>query len=332
MDGVVVCDKPSGLTSHDVVNRVRRLFGQRRVGHAGTLDPMATGVLVVCLGQATRLADLLTAGRKTYVTRVRLGVCTDSLDVTGTTLEEQDAGHLCRTDIEHVLARFQGRILQVPPMLSARHHQGERLYDLARRGQVVERAATPVDLYSLTLLDFQAGSRPGVDLRVECSAGTYIRSLAADIGAALGVGGCMESLRRTASGRFTEDGALTLEALERQSAAGTMASVVLPMAEAATDLPCVHLNAEAVRRLCQGNPIPAPASSGPGECPPKTPALPNGAAAQDGPPPGVGQSNPVGNWLAVLDEQGALVALAREREGQIWPGRVLRPSGDDDRP
>jgi tRNA pseudouridine55 synthase len=254
--GVVVVDKPQGVTSHDVVNRLRKIYGTKRVGHTGTLDPLATGVLVACLGNATRIVEYLTAARKAYVAGLVLGVTTDSEDATGEVLTQADAGRLTEEDVQAVLPQFAGSILQTPPMVSAVHHEGKRLYKLARQGVVVEREARPVEVYRLELSDFRPGERATATLDVECSTGTYIRTLCADIGAALGVGGMMESLRRTSVGAFTLDEALTLEQLKERKEAGSLQETVRPIAVALSGWPHMPLNEEGLSRVAHGQPVP----------------------------------------------------------------------------
>ena len=185
------------MTSHDVVGVARKLFRTKRVGHTGTLDPDATGVLVLCLGNATRLAEYLSAARKHYVADVVFGIETDSQDASGQVVAERDAAHLTQADVNAILPAFRGAIQQVPPMVSALHHEGQRLYDLARQGIMVERAARAVQIDELELTASIPGAHPTARLEITCSTGTYIRSLAADIGAAAGVGGMMQTLRRT---------------------------------------------------------------------------------------------------------------------------------------
>ena len=208
-DGIVVIDKPAGWTSMDVCAKLRGALRERRVGHAGTLDPMATGVLPVFVGQATKAVPFAEDGRKEYLASLRLGVVTDTQDTTGTTLAATPADGVAEAALRAVLPRFTGEILQVPPMYSALKRNGKKLYELARQGKEVERAPRPVTIYALEL--------PGRDengdwlLRVECSKGTYIRTLCHDIGAALGCGGAMSALRRTAAAGFTLADAVTLE-------------------------------------------------------------------------------------------------------------------------
>lgn len=255
-NGVVVVDKPGGMTSHDVVNRLRRLYGTKRVGHTGTLDPLATGVLVICLGHATRIVEYLTASEKEYVAGVAFGVTTDSEDVTGSVLTEVDSSALTRDALEAALPRFRGRITQVPPMVSAVHHEGQRLYELARKGIEVERQARPVEVHALELLDFTPGEQARATLRIVCSTGTYIRTLAADIGKALAVGGMMETLRRIRSGAMTLQDAWTLEALAERKEAGGLAGTLLTIPEALRDWPQLRLSAVERERITQGQTIP----------------------------------------------------------------------------
>ena len=213
MDGVLVCDKPAQMTSHDVVARVRRLAGQRRVGHGGTLDPPATGVLVLALGRATRLLPFLPTEPKRYLAEVAFGAETDTLDATGTVTATAAADGVDEPGLRAALAGFLGPQQQVPPMVSAVKIGGERLYAKARRGEEVERAPRPIVIHELELLGLAGGERPLATLTVVCSGGTYVRSLAADLGRALGTLAHLASLRRTAVGRFIEAEAHTLEEL-----------------------------------------------------------------------------------------------------------------------
>jgi tRNA pseudouridine55 synthase len=229
VDGVLVCDKPAGMTSHDVVARVRRLAGQRRVGHGGTLDPPATGVLVLALGRATRLLPFLPTEPKRYLAEIAFGAETDTLDAAGEVTATADAGMVDEAGLRAALARFLGPQEQVPPMVSAIKVAGERLYAKARRGEQVERTPRPIVIHELELLDFTAGTEPRATVAVACSGGTYVRSLAADLGRALGTLAHLASLRRTAVGRFTADDAHTLEEL---ATPGRLAAAVLDPAAA----------------------------------------------------------------------------------------------------
>lgn len=197
--GFLIIDKPQGMTSHDVVAKIRRGSGVKRVGHAGTLDPMATGVLIVCVGAATRLSEYVMASNKQYMAVVRLGIETTTYDAEGETLATADVRHLTRDTVATALASFQGEIAQIPPMYSAIKQGGKKLYELARAGKEVVREPRTVRIERIDLLDF---ALPDVRIAVTCSAGTYIRSIAHDLGAQLGVGAHLIALRRTASGGF----------------------------------------------------------------------------------------------------------------------------------
>ncbi len=209
MDGIVIVDKPAGWTSQDVTARLRRVFGTRRIGHGGTLDPMATGVLPVFVGRATRGVEFFEHAEKEYEAVLRLGITTDTEDMTGTVLAEKPVS-VTKAEFLGILRQFQGIIQQIPPMYSALKVNGQKLCDLARRGKTVERQPRTVTVRELTCLEF-AGSTARI--RVRCSKGTYIRTLCKDIGEALGCGGCMESLRRTAAGAYTAEEAVPLQTL-----------------------------------------------------------------------------------------------------------------------
>ena len=209
MNGIVIVDKPAGWTSQDVTARLRRVFGTRRIGHGGTLDPMATGVLPVFVGRATRGVEFFEHAEKEYQAALLLGVTTDTQDITGNVLTSREVS-LPREALLRALPQFTGEILQIPPMYSALKVDGRKLCDLARAGKEIVRAPRPVTVYSLECTDFD-GRRAG--LRVHCSKGTYIRTLCHDLGQALGCGGCMESLRRTRAGSFTLEDAVALETL-----------------------------------------------------------------------------------------------------------------------
>ena len=209
MNGIVIVDKPQGWTSQDVTARLRRVFNTRRIGHGGTLDPMATGVLPVFVGRATRGVEFFEHAEKTYETVLRLGITTDTEDISGTVLTQQDA-FVTGEQLEQVLQRFRGDILQVPPMYSALKVGGQKLYDLARKGKEVERQPRPITIHELTLLGMEAD---GIHLRVRCSKGTYIRTLCKDIGEALGCGGCMAALRRVTAGEYTIEESVPLQTL-----------------------------------------------------------------------------------------------------------------------
>ena len=209
MNGIVIIDKPQEWTSQDVTARLRRVFNTRRIGHGGTLDPMATGVLPVFVGRATRGVEFFEHAEKIYETVLRPGITTDTEDITGKVLTECPVA-LTEEDVLEVLPQFRGEILQVPPMYSALKVNGQKLCDLARKGKEVERQPRPITIHELTYLGFTA---EGIRLRVRCSKGTYIRTLCKDIGEALGCGGCMASLRRISAGEYTIEEAVPLQTL-----------------------------------------------------------------------------------------------------------------------
>lgn len=264
LHGLLVIDKPVGLTSHDVVQRVRRALRMKRVGHTGTLDPIATGVLVLCVGKATRLQRFLMARDKEYRARVRLGFATDTYDATGTpTTPVCDTSHISEADLERVLAEFRGEYEQIPPMYSAKKKEGVRLYKLARRGQSVERSPIRVRIEVLELVEDDgamlrrfADGTAEFTIRLRCSAGTYVRALAHDIGQRLGCGAYLHGLVRTAVGEFTLARALPLDAFEALARAGRAAEVLIPLAEALPDLPVLRLSESDLQRVRHGQAIP----------------------------------------------------------------------------
>ncbi|MFQ5812702.1 MAG: tRNA pseudouridine(55) synthase TruB [Anaerolineae bacterium] len=259
ISGILNIDKPAGMTSHDVVARVRQISGQRRVGHAGTLDPAATGVLVVCLGQATRVVEYLMASDKVYRARIRLGISTDTHDAEGevTATAEVDVR---KDELRNALASFIGSIQQVPPMYSALKRKGVPLYKLARQGITVEREPRSVEIHNIELLDWMP---PLLTIRVKCSPGTYIRALARDLGQELGCGAHLQSLTRLASGHFTLGEAVSLEAL----AQGNWREFIHPLDEALLDFEPLVVDAQAEKRIRQGQqvqvpPLPPPIAGG----------------------------------------------------------------------
>ncbi len=251
ISGFLNINKPLNMTSHDVVAKIRRTLKIKKVGHAGTLDPLATGVLIICVGGATRLSEYVMHATKRYRAQVHLGVTTDTYDAEGAVLQQQDASHIQRSDVEAKCARFLGNIEQMPPMYSAIKQGGEKLYDLARAGQTVERTLRPVRIDSLEIVDW---SPPEFTLDVACSAGTYIRSLAFDLGEALGVGAYLSGLSRVASGTFKLENAITLETLF--AAENWYPYLITPQA-ALTDWPTIQLSAAAAEHILHGRPIEA---------------------------------------------------------------------------
>lgn len=254
MNGILVIDKPSGWTSHDVVAKLRRLAGERRVGHSGTLDPMATGVLTAFLGRATRAVEFAEADEKEYEAALRLGVTTDTQDTTGTVLSTSAAA-VSRGELEAVLCRFRGELEQIPPMYSALKVNGKKLCDIARQGGEVERKPRRITISRLEC----TGERDGdFLLSVTCSKGTYIRSLCADIGEALGCGGCMSALRRTRAGAFSLADAHTLEEIETLGAQ----TLLLPADSLFSALPAMTADPAAEKRIWVGAAFPTDAREG----------------------------------------------------------------------
>ncbi len=258
-NGILIVDKPSGWTSHDVVAKLRGLLGERRVGHCGTLDPMATGVLPVFAGRATRAVSFAAEGEKEYIAWMKLGIVTDTQDSTGTILEENPVS-ATEEDVEASLQPFRNEIFQIPPMYSARKQNGRRLYTLARSGQIVEREPRRVVVSRLVLLD-----SPGdhtYRLHVVCSKGTYIRTLCHDIGRSLGCGAVMSGLRRTRVGQFTESQALSIERIAEAAARGEAQSLLLPIDTCFLQYPSFSVAGEQERRCRNGTPFPAEGEAG----------------------------------------------------------------------
>ena len=263
MDGVLIIDKPAGMTSHDVVARMRRILGEKRVGHTGTLDPFATGVLVILIGRATRLAQFLSGAEKEYEAIIRLGYATDTGDLTGAPVEQpntkaQSTDSFCSEKIETALASLRGEIEQTPPMYSAKKIAGRKLYELARRGEEVERKPVRV-----IISDFEVIAHDGVParnndgsrdlaVRVVCSAGTYIRTLAEDFGRRLGLGAHVAALRRTRAGRFMIADALTLERLSELADSAKIDSALISPDAAMAHLPAVSVSADDLSRTLHG--------------------------------------------------------------------------------
>lgn len=248
MDGIVIVDKPQDWTSQDVTARLRRVFNTRRIGHGGTLDPMATGVLPVFVGRATRGVEFFEHAEKTYETVLRLGLTTDTEDITGTMLTEAPVS-VTDEQVEAALAVFRGQIMQIPPMYSALKVNGQKLCDLARKGKTVERQPRPITIHELTLLERTENT---LRLRVRCSKGTYIRTLCKDIGEQLGCGGCMESLRRISAGEYTIDEAVPLQELLDTDQPEKYLRDVDTMFR---NYPAVTLTANQEKRCRNGNPF-----------------------------------------------------------------------------
>lgn len=294
MNGILLVDKPAGMTSHDVVDRIRRAARMRRVGHTGTLDPAATGLLVLCLGQATRLSEFLTGLDKVYEGVLRLGLITDSHDLDGRVLEERPAPSVTSQEMQRVFDGFTGDILQIPPMVSAVKVDGERLYKRARRGEVVDRPPRPVTVREFAVLGVDGAD---VRFRLRCTRGTYARTLCHDVGATLGCGGALAALRRTWVDDYSVDDARPLDALNEPD---DVRAHMLPMA-AALHLPavvvCDELRGVVANGACFGREALA------AECP-----------VFEG-------------WVQVKSSSGDLLALAQVGDGpngpRIHPKRVL---------
>jgi tRNA pseudouridine55 synthase len=291
MNGVLNIDKPAGMTSHDVVARVRRIARLKRVGHAGTLDPDATGVLLVCLGNATRLSDFLADEGKEYRAQLALGVTTTTEDASGAVLTQTDAGHLTERDLANVLPRFIGDVSQIPPMVSAVHHEGKRLYELARQGVTVERTARVIRIDGIELMDFSPGPVAYATLEVACGKGTYIRTLCADLGVALGVGGHMATLRRTRVGAFRADVATPLAELTEENLPGLLVTPAEALSEMLTHRLLSETDSDDIR---------------------------HGRALRSALPPET--------VAKIVDTNGELVALGRADGEQLRPFKVFQSS------
>ena len=245
-DGLLVIDKPAGMTSHDVVDHVRGLLGTKKVGHAGTLDPDATGVLIVGVGRATRFLSYAQEGPKKYRAVARFGITTSTQDASGEILEERPAP-ITRDEVTAATAGFVGRVEQIPPMVSAVKVRGERLYTLARKGQVIERKPRPVTIHELQVIDFVPGDRPEATLDIHSSGGTYVRTLIHDLGERLGCGAHMKTLRRTEAGGFPEADAIPLHDLGEQH--------LRPVADAVRQLFRFEVDPEAAKSIANGRPV-----------------------------------------------------------------------------
>jgi len=256
-DGILIIDKPAGITSHDVVARVRRILKMKRIGHTGTLDPFATGVMVILVGKATRLAQFLDKDAKEYEAVVQFGFETNTGDLTGLRIADcglrikENLQSLNFDGIERVLENFRGEVEQTPPMYSAKKIAGKKLYELARKGIEIERKPVKVTIYKLEILNLKPETW-NLKLKVVCSAGTYIRTLAQDIGRKLGVGAHLAELKRTRAGKFEISKAVTLEELEKIVAAEKLSEILISMNEAVSHLPEIKLSAEEINKTKNG--------------------------------------------------------------------------------
>lgn len=249
VNGFLVIDKPKGLSSHDVVNKVRRILGTKKVGHTGTLDPFATGVLPVAVGEGTKAIQFLDEGVKEYLATIRFGIATDTLDITGTTLQEQDATALTQQQLLQQMTQLTGEISQLPPMYSAIKQGGQPLYKLARKGIEVERQFRQVLIHQFELVSF---APPLAEVRVLCSRGTYVRTLADDLGRQLGCGACLTELRRSKSGSFLLDAAITLEQLADAVEQDRVAALVVTPEQAVQHLVVCTVKGDDLQRLRNG--------------------------------------------------------------------------------
>lgn len=248
MNGIILVDKPQGWTSHDVVAKLRGIYQQRCIGHSGTLDPMATGVLAVFLGRGTRAVELCENDEKEYVAELLLGIVTNTQDITGEVLEQHSV-EVSRQQLEAVLEQFLGPQQQIPPMYSAVKIGGKKLYELARKGQSVERKPRSIVIHELELCDFDGKT---ARIRVVCSKGTYIRTLCHDIGAALGTGGCLSSLRRTRAGRFAIDDCVTMEQIQQARDQNAHMAFLRPVDSLFSGCPAVYLGEKEALRCKNG--------------------------------------------------------------------------------
>lgn len=293
-NGLLNINKPAGMTSHDVVNRVRRVLGQKRVGHAGTLDPAATGILLLCAGQATRLVEYLVPGTKTYQGTILLGRSTDTYDREGETTGEADTTHLKREMVEKAMGKFIGDIEQIPPAYSAIKRDGIPSYKLARKGKSVVLPSRKIRVESFEILEW---SRPRLGFRIVCQSGTYVRSIAHDLGSALETGGHLESLSRTASGSWKIEDSVSLEEIEEAGRKDRLDSLIQPMSRVLTDMPAVTISDREAALLGHGQALRLEIE---------------------------GQPDTIGAWTAA----GRLVAVLVSGGGNMWNPKKVFPAGD----
>ena len=261
LNGILVLDKPAGVSSNRALQMAKRLYGAAKAGHTGSLDPLATGVLPLCFGEATKFSQFLLDADKAYESTFVLGIATDTGDAEGQIIETLDAAAVSESDVESALASFRGEIEQVPPMYSALKHQGQPLYKLARQGKEVERKARRVVIKQLELRAFRGGSQPEVDIYLECTKGTYVRTIAEDLGSLLACGGHVASLRRTRAGAFGLEDSVTmatLEALQANERTAEMDALLQPADAALGSLPLVCLSESGGFYIRQGQPVLVP--------------------------------------------------------------------------
>jgi len=291
LNGVVLLDKPLEMSSNHALQKVKRLFDAQKAGHTGSLDPLATGMLPVCLGEATKISAFLLDADKVYRFKCKLGRRTTTADAEGEVIDSRPYEHIGIKDIENLLPRFTGEIEQVPPMYSALKKNGQRLYDLARQGLVVEREPRPVTIHALSLLSFDAGE---VELEAHCSKGTYIRTLAEDIGEALGCGAYVSELRRLAVGPYDSD-MISLDQLQAMSEQGQEAldACLLPIDSGIADWPEVHLDQDSAYYIKLGQPVQVPRA-------------------------------PTDGWVRIYDDQRFLGVGIIQDDGRIAPKRMIK--------
>lgn len=289
LNGVIIIYKEAGFTSHDVVAKMRGICKQKKIGHTGTLDPQATGVLPVCLGSGTKLCDMLTDKDKEYIAELRLGVETDTQDLTGQVLKETVV-QVSEQEVRDAILQFQGAYDQIPPMYSALKVNGKKLYELAREGKEVERKARRVQILEIEIIEM---TLPVVKMRVACSKGTYIRTLCADIGEKLGCGGAMQSLQRTKVGNFTLERSLTLSELEKLRDQNRLEEILFPVESAFAECPTLHVTKEFVKLIDNGN------SFFPSQTVEKT-------------------VHKVGEWVKVCREDGTFVGVYAFEKDRKW--------------
>lgn len=299
MNGIIVVDKPPDMTSAQVVTQVRRILRVKKVGHTGTLDPFATGVLVCCIDKATRLSRFLMYGKKRYKGVMRLGIRTDTQDLTGRVISKEPDLRVTQRDVRWAFLSFLDVKHQTPPAYSALKHHGVPLYKLSRHGTFVQKPPRRISIYELEILD---ASLPYVSFEVYCSAGTYVRTLCADIGDALGCGAHLTGLCRTESGRFRLDEAVSLNALERLDAAGEISNYIIPMSVALRGMPAISANDELVQKIQHGYPV----------------TREEVAAVR------LRRSCP---WIKVTDTQGKLVAvMSSSKKNGVYPYACVFPN------
>ncbi|MFC1684203.1 tRNA pseudouridine(55) synthase TruB [Pseudomonadota bacterium] len=292
VQGILLLDKPMGITSNAALQQVKRLFNARKAGHTGSLDPLANGLLPICLGGATKISAFLLDADKHYRVRIQLGVTTTTADAEGEVLETRSAEGISEQDIQGVLGRFSGEIQQLPPMYSALKHKGERLYKLARQGIEVEREPRPVTIHSLQFVEAEL---PEFELDVHCSKGTYVRTLAEDIGEALGCGGHVVALRRTGVGPFDTEGWVDMETLEAKAEEGfdALDKLLLPIDSAIGHWPEVRLTADTAYYLRMGQPVMVPRA-------------------------------PTEGWVRLYEGEGAFIGVGEiQDDGKVAPRRLI---------